>query len=90
MAHTKIIETALPEGKAVYTSELLTSKFEELVASGDLVITNETLENGNKKSTHVWKDDAAYASFISWLTSSGELARMQQYHSDNGINPIVS
>ena len=90
MAYIKVVEVAVAEGKTVYTSELLTNKFNELVASGDLTNTHEILENGNKRTTQSWIDEAAYNSFISWLNSSGEYERMQQYHRDNNLNPVVS
>ena len=90
MAYTKVVETALEEGKSVYTSETLTNKFTELQNLGDLTMTYETLPNGNKKTTQIWKNESIYNSFISWLNSSGELSKMQTYHSTNNINPVVS
>ncbi len=82
--------TALTGGKSVYTSEILTNKFTELQNSGDVVFTNETLEDSTARTTQVWRDEAAYNSFISWLSSSGELARMQAYHVANNITPTIS
>ena len=90
MAYTKIIDTALTGGKSVYRSEILTNKFTELQNSGDVVFTHETLEDSSVRTTQVWRDEAAYNSFISWLNSSGELAKMQAYHATNSINPIIS
>ncbi len=90
MAYTKVIDTALTDGKSHYTSEILTNKFTELKNSGDVVFTHEALENNVKRNTQVWRDEAAYNSFVSWLSSSGELAKMQAYHVANNITPIVS
>ena len=90
MAYIKVIETALTGGKSVYTSETLINKFIELQNSGDLTMIGETLPNGNKKTTQTWRDESAYNSFISWLNSSGELARMSAYHAANNITPIIS
>ena len=90
MAYTKVINTALTGGKSVYTSEILTNKFTALQNSGDVVFTNETLEDSTVRTTQVWRDEAAYNSFISWLNSSGELARMQAYHVANNITPTIS
>jgi|688.fasta_scaffold2892353_1 hypothetical protein len=90
MAYTKVMTTALTGGKSVYTSEILTNKFTELQNSGDVVFTNETLEDSTARTTQVWRDEAAYNSFISWLSSSGELARMQAYHVANNITPTIS
>ena len=90
MAYTKVIDTALTGGKSVYTSETLTNKFTELQNSGDVVFTHETLEDSTARTTQVWRDEAAYNSFVSWLNSSGELARMQAYHLANNITPTIS
>jgi len=90
MAYTKVIDTALTGGKSVYTSEILINKFTELQNSGDVVFTNETLEDSAVRTTQVWRDEAAYNSFISWLSSSGELAKMQAYHAANNITPTIS
>ncbi len=89
MAYTKVIETPLAGGKSVYTSEILTNKFTELRKSGDVVFTNENLVDGTARTTQVWRDAAAYNSFVSWLSSSGELAKMQAYHSANNITPTI-
>jgi len=91
MAYTKIIETALTGGKSVYTSEILTNKFTALQESGDVVLTHATLEDSTvKTTTQVWRDEAAYNSFTSWLSSSGELAKMQAFHAANNITPTIS
>ena len=90
MAYTKIIDTALTGGKSVYTSEILTNKFTALKNSGDVVFTNETLENSTVRTTQVWRDEAAFNSFISWLSSSGEGAKMAAYHAANNITPSIS
>ena len=90
MAYTKVISTALTGGKSVYTSEILTNKFTALQNSGDVVFTNETLENSIVRTTQVWRDEAAYNSFVSWLSSSGELSKMQAYHVANNITPTIS
>jgi len=90
MAYTKVIETALTGGKSFYTSEILTNKFIELQNSGDLIMIDETLPNGNKKTTQTWRDESAYNSFISWLNSSGELSKMHEYHAANNITPSIS
>jgi hypothetical protein len=90
MAYTKVIDTALTGGKSVYTSETLTNKFTELQNSGDVVFTHETLEDSTVRTTQVWRDEAAFNSFISWLSSSGEGARMAAYHDANNITPSIS
>ena len=90
MAYTKVVETALTGGKSVYASEILNNKFTELQNSGDVAFTYETLEDSTVKTTQVWRDEAAYNSFISWLNSSGELAKMQAYHAANSITPTIS
>ena len=90
MAYTKVVETALTGGKSFYTSEILTNKFIELQNSGDLTMIHETLPNGNKKTTQTWRDESAYNSFISWLSSSGELSKMHEYHAANNITPSIS
>jgi len=90
MAYTKVITTALTGGKSVYTSEILTNKFTALQESGDVVFTHETLEDSTVKTTQVWRDEAAYTSFISWLNSSGELAKMRAHHAANNITPSIS
>ncbi len=83
------METALAGGKSVYTSETLINKFAELQNSGDVVCTHETLEDNTRRTTQVWRDEAAFNSFISWLSSSGEGAKMSAYHSANNIIPII-
>ena len=90
MAYTKVVETALTGGKSSYTSEILTNKFTALQESGDVVFTYETLEDSTVRNTQVWRDEAAYNSFLSWLNSSGELAKMQAYHAANNITPTIS
>jgi hypothetical protein len=90
MAYTKVLETALTGGKSLYASEILKNKFTELRNSGDVVFTYETLEDSTVRTTQVWRDEAAYNSFISWLRSSGEGARMEAHHVANNINPIIS
>jgi hypothetical protein len=90
MAYTKVINTALTGGKSVYASEILTNKFTALQNSGDVVFTCETLEDNTVRTTQVWRDEAAYNSFISWLNSSGELASMSAYHVANNITPSIS
>jgi len=90
MAYTRVIETALTGGKSVYRSEILRNKFTELVNSGDVVFTQEMLEDSTVRNTQVWKDEAAYNSFMSWLSSSGEGARMASYHAANNITPSIS
>ena len=90
MAYIKVIDTALTGGKSHYTSEILTNKFTELTNSGDVVFTHETLENNFKRTTQTWRDEAAFNSFISWLSSSGEGPKMAAYHSANNITPIIS
>ena len=90
MTYIKTVETPLAGGKSVYTSEILTNKFTALQESGDVVFTNETLEDSTVKTTQVWRDEAAFNSFISWLGSSGELAKMQAYHASNNISPTIS
>ena len=90
MAYTKVVETALTGGKSVYTSEILTNKFIELQNSGDVVFTHETLEDSTVRTTQVWRDEAAYNSFLSWLSSSGELSKMHEYHAANNITPSIS
>lgn len=90
MAYTKIIESTIEEGKSAYTSVTLANKFTELQNSGDLTITYEILSNGNKRTTQAWRDESTFNSFISWLNSSGELAKMQAYHSSNNITVVAS
>ena len=90
MAYTKLVETPLAGGKSAYTSVILTNKFGELLGSGDLTMTYEVLPDGTAKATQVWKDEATYNSFTSWLASSGELAKMQAHHSANNITPVIS
>ena len=90
MAYTKVVETALTGGKSAYASEILKNKFTELANSGDVVITHETLENSNVRTTMVWRDEAAYNSFRSWLSSSGEGPKIVAYHAANNITPILS
>ena len=90
MAYTKVVETVLTGGKSFYTSEILTNKIVELHTAGDLTMTNEVLSNGTNKCVQVWKDEAAYNSFMSWLGSSGELSKMQAYHVANNITPTIS
>lgn len=84
------METALTGGKSVYTSEILRNKFTELQNSGDVVFTHETLEDSTVRTTQVWRDEAAFNSFVSWLSSSGEGARMAAHHAANNITPIIS
>ncbi len=84
------MDTPLAGGKSVYTSEILNNKFTALQESGDVVFTHETLENSTARTTQVWRDEAAFNSFISWLNSSGEGAKMQAYHAANNITPTVS
>jgi hypothetical protein len=90
MAYTKIFNTPLAGGKSAYVSVILTNKITELHTSQDLTTTYEVLPDGTAKCVQVWKDEAAYNSFISWLGSSGELSKMQAYHAANNITPIVS
>ena len=90
MAYTKTIDTALTGGKSVYTSEILTNKFTALQESGDVVFTHETLEDSTVRTTQVWRDEAAFNSFISWLSSSGEGPKMAAYHAANNITPSIS
>ena len=84
------MDTPLAGGKSVYTSEILNNKFTALQEAGDVVFTHETLEDSTARTTQVWRDEAAYNSFISWLSSAGELARMQAYHAANNITPSIS
>ena len=90
MAYTKVIDTALTGGKSFYASEILINKFTELQNSGDVVFTHETLEDSTVRTTQVWRDEAAFNSFMSWLSSSGEGARMAAYHVANNITPSIS
>ena len=90
MAYTKVITTPLAGGKSNYTSDILRNKFTELTNSGDVVFTYETLENGTVRNTQVWRDEAAFNSFISWLSSSGEGPKMAAYHAANNITPRIS
>ena len=84
------MDTPLAGGKSVYTSEILNNKFTALQEAGDVVFTHETLEDSTARTTQVWRDEAAYNSFISWLNSSGELASMSTYHVANNITPSIS
>jgi hypothetical protein len=90
MAYTKVMETALIGGKSVYASEILTNKFTELQNSGDLTMNHETLEDSTVRTTQVWRDEAAFNSFMSWLSSSGEGAKMAAHHAANNIIPSIS
>jgi len=89
MTYTKIFETPSSVVTPHYTSEILRDKFTELTNSGDVTQINETLSNGNKKSTQVWRDEATYNTFKSWLNSSGELARQTAYYEANKDITII-
>jgi hypothetical protein len=90
MAYTKVVETALTGGKSVYKSATLDNKFTELQNSGDLTMIYETLEDSTVRTTQAWRDEAAYNSFIAWLSSSGEGPKMAAHHAANNITPIIS
>ena len=89
MAYIKVYETSLTGGKSAYTSEILTNKFKELINSGDLRVTSETLPNGNKKDTETWRDEAAFNSYLAWIRSSGENLRISTYNTANNITTVV-
>jgi hypothetical protein len=90
MTYTQTTEIALTGGKSGYTSAILNNKFTELTNSGDLTMSEETLSNGNKKFIQVWKDETTFNSFLSWLLSSGEGAKMEAYRIANNITYINS
>ena len=89
MAYIKVYETSLTVGQSSYTSEILTNKFIELINSGDLRVTSETLSNGNRKDTETWRDEAAFNSYIAWVRSSGENLRISAYNTANNITTVV-
>ena len=84
---TKTFKFTAPAGTENYTSSAITDKTTELLASGDLVSISETVLSGTEKTvTMVWKDDAARASFASWMGASGEGVNATAYNSLNSIS----
>ena len=90
MAYIKVYETSLTGGKSAYTSEILTNKFIELINSGDLIATSETLPNGNRRDTETWRDVAAFNSYRAWMLSSGESLKIIAYNTANNITTVVT
>ena len=89
MAYIKVYETSLTGGKSAYTSEILTNKYKELINSGDVRVTSETLSNGNRRDTETWRDEAAFNSYLAWVRSSGENLRISAYNTANNITTVV-
>ena len=84
---TKIFKFTAPAGTENYTSSAMADKITELKASGDLVSISETVLSSTEKTlTMVWKDDAARASWLSWMEASGEGANSTAHNLSNSIN----
>ena len=84
---TKTWNTTAPVGTTPYSSQTMRDKITELTASGDLVsITNTVVSDTETTLAMVWKDEAARASFQSWMTDSGEAANASAHNSSNSIS----
>jgi hypothetical protein len=84
---TKTWNLTAPVGTASYSSSVLSDKITELKASGDLVsITTTVVSDTETTLAMVWKDEAARASFQSWMSDSGEAANVSAHNSSNSIS----
>jgi len=83
---TKEFIFTVPEGKILYTSEIMSTKVAELKASGDLISNNVVnISPTQKKLTMVWKDLNAFEAWKTWLEQSNERTNSANYFSNNNI-----
>jgi len=88
MATTFIKETIIniPAGKSEYTSTALRNKIAELRTSGDIISINRViLSETQTKITTTWKDEVSYNTFKSFMTTSGEKDKLNEYALTNLI-----